>query len=131
MISCAQVNQDSNRFYEAKKTMRHGIIPVQKNMKGYVANLKYDAKSAKRGKAVYQQHCLSCHGQGGLGNGPLAKDQALAPANLVDTVKNVPSFKFFIMASQYKGTMPGWKSMLTKKELRDVENYIRSLAKVN
>ncbi|MCP4911571.1 MAG: c-type cytochrome [Oligoflexia bacterium] len=131
VISCAQVNQDSKGFYESKKTMRHGIIPVQKDISQHVANLKYDEVSARRGKVVYEQHCLSCHGRDGLGSGPDAEDQALPPANLVETARNVPSFKFFIMASRYKGTMPGWKSLLSEKELRDVENYIRSLAKVN
>src|SRR5256885_16403680 len=32
-----------------------------------------------RGKGVYQRHCQACHGAGGLGDGPDAKDLKVAP----------------------------------------------------
>lgn len=34
------------------------------------------------GKAFFDQNCVSCHGSGGLGDGPLAKDLPVAPKNL-------------------------------------------------
>ncbi len=35
-----------------------------------------------RGKALYETHCLSCHGAGGRGDGPLAGDLPVALPDL-------------------------------------------------
>ncbi len=34
------------------------------------------------GAALFAEHCASCHGANGAGEGPLAADQAVKPANL-------------------------------------------------
>ena len=34
-----------------------------------------------RGKAVYERHCLACHGRGGWGDGPDAAALTVPPAN--------------------------------------------------
>lgn len=35
-----------------------------------------------RGADLFARHCTSCHGRGGEGDGPLASDLAVHPANL-------------------------------------------------
>lgn len=38
--------------------------------------------SLERGREVYQGYCVSCHGGAGRGDGPLAADLPVRPANL-------------------------------------------------
>jgi mono/diheme cytochrome c family protein len=46
------------------------------------ASDKPDPAAAARGKIVYQRYCTSCHGPEGRGDGPLAADLKIPPADL-------------------------------------------------
>jgi mono/diheme cytochrome c family protein len=39
-------------------------------------------QSSVSGKTLYRQNCVACHGPTGAGDGPLASDLPVAPANL-------------------------------------------------
>ena len=41
-----------------------------------------EAPEVTRGRAAYRRHCTACHGPGGHGDGPLAADLPVAPADL-------------------------------------------------
>ena len=128
--ACSLINKDSKDYYKqthSSSQMRHGIIPKD-SQSADSAKATLDQKSINRGKSLYQQHCLECHGPYGKGDGPKAKDMMNKPRNLNQIAKTVPQFKFYMMVSQFKGEMPGWKSALNDQEIKDIEQYIKHLA---
>ena len=98
---------------------------------------KLDPAQVARGKAVYTQHCLECHGAGGRGQPgdwrirdaegyyppPPLDDSAHAwhhpTAVLLEVIRDG--------SPQGQGKMPAWKGKLTEQEMQDVVAYIKSL----
>lgn len=79
-----------------------------------------------RGKNLYVKNCLSCHGAKGLGDGPEAGRQKVAPANLQKLAKEVPNFKFFMSLFQWQGHMPGRKEQFDDKDRKDLVAYMKT-----
>lgn len=129
--SCTQINSTSREHYGGHSGFRHGIIPDvgEPSMRPQetldVKNLPQD--SIERGQAQYEAHCLSCHGADGKGNGPKASELDQRPKDLSKLAKTVPQFNFYMMVSRQKGEMPGWKTIFTDQEIRDLENYLKTL----
>ncbi len=129
MTSCSQINQQSQDYNQEKK-MRHGIIPLDaKIIKSNPLERKLIPRKVSAGAKAYKRYCLQCHGENAEGNGPQATQLTPQPKNLKKMAKQVPNFKFYIMVSQWQGSMPGWKSMLSKEEIESIEEFILSLAK--
>lgn len=128
-IACTTVNRESRDYYYESRPVRHGVIPVEgfsvENKKAEV--VKYDPESVTRGKVLYENHCMQCHGTSGIGDGEKAKELHIKPANLQATVKAVSNFKFFMSISEWKGTMPGWSTPLSEKQREDLVAYIKTL----
>lgn len=60
--------------------MRRLILPI---VPALLAGLPACApESAGQGAVLYRQHCAGCHGAGAAGDGPLAADLPVAPADL-------------------------------------------------
>jgi len=125
LCSCSLVNTPSRDYYQNKKMIKHGLsidqVPAAKK-----TPIKLEQVRIDRGKIVYKENCLSCHGQNARGY-PLNKN-GMMPKDLVAIAKKVQHFKFFMMASQWTKSMPGWKKLLTKEEISDLEQYILYLA---
>lgn len=124
--SCSRINVESQERYRQKnnefKNLRHGIVP-----RSTVMVTRPDEASVSRGKTLYDNHCISCHGPKGEGNGPLASQQKIAPSNLRQLVTEVPDFDLFVSFSNWKGDMPGWKEKFTQGELEDIKSYLKTL----
>ncbi len=86
-----------------------------------------DEDSIRRGAKVYQQHCMLCHGQGGRGDGPLAKAMGIQPTSLAAISKTLPNHYLVIQINRGKGDMPHWEDLLSSRETWDLTNYIQSL----
>lgn len=112
LSACSRINQRSRDHYQESRNIRHGIVPVP----GNVAK-KLDPASIERGKVLYQQHCMGCHGVSGDEKG----------VNLKKLAHEVRDFKFFMSISQWQGDMPGWKEPISAKEREDLASYIMSL----
>lgn len=138
LLSCSQmqkqVNTQSSDYYQTKRKMRHGIIPVttpKHNLEKPQSKTQIvipPAKMVVRGKETYLKNCYDCHGLGGKGDGPKSVDLKIKPKNLIKVVKEVPNFKFFMAISQWQGKMPGWINALSNEELDDVKAYLQHLA---
>ena len=128
MTSCSMINNDSRGHYKGA-SFRHGVVPVEMKLDNKVSTVPVDDKAAGRGKVLYQKNCLECHGRDGRGDGPKGRGLDPAPRDLTEISQEVPSFKFYMSVSRYKGEMPGWKNVFSKRDLYDLENYIRSLSK--
>lgn len=121
---CSQINTESQEHWKHKHIPKHGIkiIPSKEE-----APQTASTESIARGKKLYQQNCLECHGPKGEGDGPTALRHNFIPQDLKEQVANTPNFEFYINLSEWKGTMPGWKNQFTRNELKDLAAYIKTL----
>ncbi|MFO0775305.1 MAG: cytochrome c [Nitrospiraceae bacterium] len=85
-----------------------------------------------RGRVVYDQYCISCHGDTGRGDGPAALGLSPRPASLISASTSAKSDKDLlqiIAAGKPRTAMQAWNGTLTPEEQRDVLAYIRSLVR--
>ncbi len=84
----------------------------------------------ERGKAIYEQRCLECHGIEGKGDGVKAPFLSPRPGNLVSAAtaaKSDQDLLKIIANGRPRTAMPAWKDTLSEEERRQVLQYIRSL----
>lgn len=85
----------------------------------------------KRGKGVYERHCLACHGAGGWGDGPKAGSLKVAPANFHRFSSFLKSDEELLRTIEHGvvySPMHSWRGQLTDGEMQDVVEYIRMLS---
>lgn len=88
-----------------------------------------DEVSLQRGKILYSIHCALCHGQNGMGDGPLTEFYEDRPPSDL-TARNIAAQfdgTLFRTISQGLGQMPALSENLTARERWDVINYVRTL----
>lgn len=86
---------------------------------------------AKTGQAVYEQHCLRCHGAKLDGNGPDSHDLIVRPADLRShTTRSKTDWELLVAISNgvLFTPMHGFRGKLTDQQLLDVLSYIRSVS---
>jgi len=84
-----------------------------------------------RGKAVYEHHCVACHGVGGWGDGPTAGSLKIAPANFHRFSSFLKSDEELLRTIEHGvvfSPMHSWRGQLSDGEMEDVVAYIRLLA---
>lgn len=83
------------------------------------------------GAQTYQDNCVLCHGEKGMGDGPGANTMKVKPANFTDAkmMSAETDGSLFWKMSEGRGPMPSWKDTLTEKERWQLVDYIRKLAK--
>jgi mono/diheme cytochrome c family protein len=87
------------------------------------------AADAQPGKAVYDKHCASCHGNDGKGNPAIAKALGEKGLNLTSKEATQKSDEQLMkVVAEGEGKMPAFKS-LSQDEQKQVVTYIRSLGK--
>lgn len=83
-----------------------------------------------RGREIYEQRCLECHGPQGRGDGVKAPFLSPRPGNLVSASTSAKSDKDLlkiIANGRARTSMPAWKDQLSDEDQREVLRYIRSL----
>jgi putative copper resistance protein D len=89
------------------------------------------AQSIVRGAKVYADHCAGCHGNEGRGDGPLAKNTLVAPADLTaEHIFEHADGDLFWWISQGipAGGMPGFADALDDRQRWNVINFIHARA---
>ena len=84
-----------------------------------------------RGKALYERHCMSCHGPRGYGDGPNALLLTVTPANFHRPGSFLKSDETLLRMIEHGGVfspMHSWRGRLTDGEMQDVLAYIRFLS---
>jgi cytochrome c oxidase cbb3-type subunit 3 len=85
------------------------------------------------GREVYLSRCVSCHGEAGRGDGPIAKGLAGPPvgdlSGAVWKHGDRPEQVEAVVARGVRDTaMPGWEGVLRPREIRTVIAYVYHLA---
>ena len=85
------------------------------------------------GKRIYDDNCTICHGPGGKGEGTITKVYDMEPADHTDAgsmnrMSNEKIRSIIVNGSKGAKLMPGWKGILSDKEIEDVISYIRLLS---
>lgn len=84
----------------------------------------------KRGKIVFEQNCVMCHGIHGLGDGPASRAINPKPRNFVKAefkFGNSPAEMFKTVSNGIEGTaMPPWKDALSEEDRWAVIHYERT-----
>ncbi len=109
-------------------TRHHADVPVE------YASLKNpipaDEESLERGAALYATNCASCHGDGGMGDGPTGSALVPAPAAVAHTSQMMADDYLFWRISEggvpFATSMPAWK-VLDEQARWDMVNYMRAL----
>jgi mono/diheme cytochrome c family protein len=103
--------------------------PVPDKYKNMPNPVKSDATSIATGKELYMQHCKSCHGTKGKGDGPKAAqlDTESGDFTKSDFQKQTDGALFY-KSSEGRKDMPSFKKKIAdQNDLWSVINYIRTL----
>ena len=86
------------------------------------------AESIERGSALFAANCVSCHGETGAGDGPLAGSLPAPPANFTVHVPFHPDGVLYAWITDgIRGTgMPAWSPQLSDQERWDLVNFLRA-----
>lgn len=105
-------------------------IPAPPEAKLLQNPVKNDGNTVPRGKALFQQHCVPCHGVTGAGDGPMAKKMGYKPANLtLESMSKYVDGELFWRISKGVDPMPAFEKELSARERWDLVSYIRTLVR--
>lgn len=83
-------------------------------------------ESIERGASLYQTNCLVCHGEQGLGDGPVGLKFDKEPADLNDAyTQDQADGQLFFTLTRGRDQMPFYRDALSPEERWDVINFIR------
>ena len=89
-----------------------------------------DQEILERGRIIYEQRCLDCHGSEGRGDGRKALSLSPRPGNLISAATSAKSDEDLLkIIANGRTEMPAWKNELSDEQQRDVLAYIRSLVR--
>jgi len=90
--------------------------------------VKSDATSIKEGKDLYAQHCKSCHGAKGNGDGTKAEKLDISCGDFSSPeVKRATDGELFWKTTEGRKPMPSYKEKLSDNDRWKVVNFLRSL----
>jgi copper transport protein len=99
---------------------------------GQINPIAPSSESVAAGQAVYEVHCVPCHGETGKGDGPLGVTLNPRPADL--TQHAIPGVHtdaqlYEWITNGFPGSaMPAWKTQISDTDRWNLVNFIRTLA---
>lgn len=93
--------------------------------------VKSDAESLKDGKELYVEHCQSCHGKKGLGDGTKASTLKTEPGDFSTAAyQSEPDGALFYKIAEGRKDMPSFKKKIPDPDdIWSVVNYTRTMKK--
>lgn len=113
-----------------------GIVAWALAVKAYPATYfrsqaPYLTLSVAHGRSLYEANCTSCHGRGGLGDGPLAASLPKLPANMSEphTALHTAGDMFWWLTHGIpESGMPGFANTTTPEDRWDTINFLRAFS---
>ena len=93
--------------------------------------VKSNSESVAAGKALWGQHCASCHGKTGKGDGSKAAQLKTPMEDLGSaTAQGQSDGSFFYKISEGRDEMPSFKKKIPEAaDIWDIVNYVRTFNK--
>ncbi len=93
--------------------------------------VKTSAESVSAGKALWSQHCSSCHGKAGLGDGSKAAQLKTQPDDFSKLAfQSQSDGALFYKVSEGRDDMPSFKKKIPDQEdIWNLVNFMRTLKK--
>jgi copper transport protein len=90
--------------------------------------VKPTSDSIERGRMLFQQNCVVCHGADGRGDGERAADLDPAPSDFRQHVPFHDDVQLFaFIAEGFPGSaMPAWASQFSEEDIWNLVNFLRS-----
>lgn len=83
---------------------------------------------SQKGQSLYERHCVTCHGPGGKGDGPIGPVLVPPAANLTLLGKQSDKTILDTLRKGRPGTaMPAWEHDLNPQELKHLLSFLRTL----
>ena len=85
---------------------------------------------AVKGKSIYQAKCVTCHGPGGKGDGPIGQQLKPPAGDFTSAKSKKKSFEDLqkiIEKGVPKTAMAAWTNQLNEAEIQDVLAYVVTL----
>lgn len=107
--------------------------PIPEEYADLINPVASDEESLARGGVIYVERCATCHGDGGMGDGPTSVALDPAPVAIAHTSQMMGDSYLFYRISEgglfppFNSTMPAWKEILDEQARWDVINYVRAL----
>ncbi|NJO68972.1 MAG: c-type cytochrome [Bacteroidetes bacterium] len=103
---------------------------VPANYKTMKNPVKSTPESIASGKALYNQHCASCHGKKGLGDGPKARTLDTPSGDMSGTAyQGQTDGEHFYKTKFGRGDMPKYDKKISDEDMWSMVNYMRTFKK--
>lgn len=106
----------------------HAEIPTK--YAGLTNPIPVDKESLERGSELYTVNCASCHGDGGMGDGPAGSALDPAPSPIAHSSQMMADDYLFWRISEggvpFGTSMPAW-TIFDEQSRWDLVNYMRAL----
>lgn len=111
--------------------MRFHMATIPEDYAGKTNPVAADEESLERGANAYQTNCATCHGDGGMGDGPAGKVLSPPASPIAHTSQMMGDDYLFWRISEggvpFGTAMPAWKATLDEQTRWDLINYVRAL----
>ena len=94
-------------------------------------SVAYQTISVATGADLFTQHCVSCHGHSGHGDGILARSLPRPPADLTQphtALHTAGDLFWWLTHGKPPGVMPGFEDRLSEDDRWDLVNFLRTLS---
>jgi len=118
-----------------KRNRRRGIIELPALavlILGGALAIAADKGDAQKGKTLFEQNCVVCHGAKGKGDGPTGKLLVPPPADLTSArtgKRSDAEIVQIITNGKPPSAMPVFKEQLSKQQILDAVAYVRNLGR--
>lgn len=83
--------------------------------------------SIARGKRLFEESCMKCHGSSGSGDGPMAQYLCATPSNLARMAPRQPEGDLAWKIANGRGLMPAWRDVYNEEDIWNIVHYVQTL----